>query len=71
MDGDIAKLPEIVISEEYYCFTYVDDAHGSSVLGSHDGVPLIILICMVKLTLLLKLWSKIGVVGGYVSGKKK
>jgi glycine C-acetyltransferase len=34
MDGDIAKLPEIVaLAETYNCMTYVDDAHGSGVLG--------------------------------------
>ena len=33
MDGDIAKLPEIVeIAEEFDLITYVDDAHGSGVL---------------------------------------
>jgi len=34
MDGDIAKLPEIVeLAEKFDCMTYVDDAHGSGVLG--------------------------------------
>ena len=34
MDGDIAKLPEIVeISEKYGAITAVDDAHGEGVLG--------------------------------------
>ena len=34
MDGDIAKLPEIVeLAEKYDAMTYVDDAHGSGVLG--------------------------------------
>ena len=34
MDGDIAKLPEIVaLAEKYNCLTYVDDAHSSGVLG--------------------------------------
>ena len=32
MDGDIAKLPEIVeIAKEFDLITYVDDAHGSGV----------------------------------------
>ncbi|NMR86104.1 aminotransferase class I/II-fold pyridoxal phosphate-dependent enzyme, partial [Vibrio parahaemolyticus] len=34
MDGDIAKHPEIVeLAEKYEAMTYVDDAHGSGVLG--------------------------------------
>lgn len=34
MDGDLAKLPEIVeLAEEFDALTYVDDAHGSGVLG--------------------------------------
>ena len=34
MDGDLAKLPEIVkLAKKYECLTYVDDAHGSGVLG--------------------------------------
>ncbi|WP_198434025.1 aminotransferase class I/II-fold pyridoxal phosphate-dependent enzyme, partial [Virgibacillus salexigens] len=38
MDGDIAKLPEIVeIAEEFDQITYVDDAHGSGVLGKGAG----------------------------------
>ncbi|HBZ40893.1 MAG TPA: 8-amino-7-oxononanoate synthase, partial [Erysipelotrichaceae bacterium] len=36
MDGDLAKLPEIVdLAEEFECLTYVDDAHGSGVLGEN------------------------------------
>ncbi|MFD2762439.1 aminotransferase class I/II-fold pyridoxal phosphate-dependent enzyme, partial [Lentibacillus juripiscarius] len=38
MDGDIAKLPQIVgIAEEFDLITYVDDAHGSGVLGKGAG----------------------------------
>ncbi|MGL4877072.1 aminotransferase class I/II-fold pyridoxal phosphate-dependent enzyme, partial [Paraclostridium dentum] len=38
MDGDIAKLPEIVeIAEEFDLITYVDDAHGSGVTGKGAG----------------------------------
>ena len=38
MDGDIAPLPEIVeLAEKYNAYVYVDDAHGSGVLG--EGVP--------------------------------
>lgn len=36
MDGDIAKLPEIVkLAKKYKLMTMVDDAHGEGVLGSH------------------------------------
>ena len=38
MDGDVAKLPEIVkIAEEFDLITYVDDAHGSGVMGKGTG----------------------------------
>jgi glycine C-acetyltransferase len=36
MDGDIAPLDKIVeLAEQYGACTYVDDAHGDGVLGSH------------------------------------
>jgi glycine C-acetyltransferase len=36
MDGDIAKLPDIVaLAEKHNAIVMVDDAHGSGVLGSH------------------------------------
>ena len=36
MEGDIAKLPEIVaLAEKYHAFTIVDDCHGVGVLGAH------------------------------------
>ena len=36
MDGDIANLPKIVeLAKKYGACTYVDDAHGEGVLGSH------------------------------------
>lgn len=71
MDGDIAKLPEIVeIAEEFNLITYVDDAHGSGVLGKgagtvkHFGLE-------EKIDFQIGTLSKaIGVVGGYVAGKK-
>jgi len=34
MDGDIAPLPEIVaLAKKYMAFTFVDDCHGTGVLG--------------------------------------
>jgi glycine C-acetyltransferase len=36
MDGDVAKLPEIVqLAEKHNAIVMVDDAHGSGVMGSH------------------------------------
>lgn len=72
MDGDIAKLPEIVqIAKQFDLITYVDDAHGSGVTGTGKGT--------VKQFGLEKeidfqigtLSKAVGVVGGYVAGKKK
>lgn len=71
MDGDIARLPDIVeIAKEFDLITYVDDAHGSGVTGKGAGT--------VKHFGLQKeidfqigtLSKAIGVVGGYVAGKK-
>lgn len=71
MDGDIAKLPEIVeVAEEFDLMTYVDDAHGSGVLGkgagtvNHFGLS-------DKIDFQIGTLSKaIGVVGGYVAGRQ-
>src|SRR5690625_2785569 len=72
MDGDIAKLPEIVeIAKKYDLITYVDDAHVSGVLGSgagtvkHFGLEKEIDFQMGTLS------KAIGVVGGYVAGSKE
>ena len=71
MDGDIARLPDIVeIAKQFDLITYVDDAHGSGVTGKGAGT--------VKHFGLQKeidfqigtLSKAIGVVGGYVAGKK-
>lgn len=71
MDGDIAKLPEIVeIAKEFDLITYVDDAHGSGVTGKgagtvkHFGLQHDIDFQIGTLS------KAIGVVGGYVAGKK-
>lgn len=71
MDGDIAKLPEIVeIAEEFDLITYVDDAHGSGVLGQGAGTVKHFGLSD-KIDFQIGTLSKaIGVVGGYVAGKK-
>jgi len=71
MDGDIALLPEIVeIAEEFDLITYVDDAHGSGVLGKGAGTVKHFGL-QDKIDFQIGTLSKaIGVVGGYVAGKR-
>ena len=71
MDGDVALLPEIVkIAEEFDLITYVDDAHGSGVLGDGAGTVKHFGLSD-KIDFQIGTLSKaIGVVGGYVAGKK-
>ncbi|EEL72419.1 2-amino-3-ketobutyrate coenzyme A ligase [Bacillus mycoides] len=71
MDGDIAKLPEIVeIAEELDLMTYVDDAHGSGVLGKGAGTVKHFDLSD-KVDFQIGTLSKaIGVIGGYVAGKQ-
>ncbi|GCF93780.1 glycine C-acetyltransferase [Enterococcus florum] len=71
MDGDVAKIKEIVeICEKYNVITYVDDAHGTGVMGKgagtvkHFGMQDHIDFQMGTLS------KGIGVVGGYVAGTK-
>ncbi|KNE21454.1 glycine C-acetyltransferase [Virgibacillus pantothenticus] len=70
MDGDIAKLPEIVeIADEFDLITYVDDAHGSGVLGKGAGTVKHFGL-QDKVDFQMGTLSKaIGVIGGYVAGK--
>lgn len=72
MDGDIAKLPEIVeIAEKYDLITYVDDAHASGVLGDHGSGSATHHNLVGKIDFQIGTLSKaIGVVGGYVAGTK-
>ena len=71
MDGDVAKLPEIVeIAEKYDLITYVDDAHGSGVMGGGAGTVKHFGL-QDKIDFQIGTLSKaIGVVGGYVAGSK-
>lgn len=71
MDGDVAKLPEIVeIAEEFDLITYVDDAHGSGVMGKGAGTVKHFGL-QDKVDLQMGTLSKaVGVVGGYVAGSQ-
>lgn len=71
MDGDVANLPDIVkICEEFDIMVYVDDAHGSGVMGKGAGTVKHFGLSD-KVDFQIGTLSKaIGVVGGYVAGSK-
>ncbi|MBI3280501.1 MAG: glycine C-acetyltransferase [Acidobacteria bacterium] len=72
MDGDVARLPELVeIAEKYGAIMMVDDAHASGVLGSagrgtidHFGMHGRVQIQVGTLS------KAVGVLGGYVCGSR-
>lgn len=72
MDGDIANLPEIVrLAKKYKAMTYVDDAHGSGVLGKSGRGTVDHFGLNGQVDFIIGTLSKaIGVVGGYVCGSK-
>ncbi len=72
MDGDIANLPEIVeLAEKYDALTYVDDAHGSGVLGENGRGTVDHFNLHGRVDFTIGTLSKaIGVLGGYVAGNK-
>lgn len=71
MDGDVAKLPEIVeIAKKYDLITYVDDAHGSGVMGKGAGTVSHFNLSDQVDFQIGTLSKAIGVVGGYVAGKQ-
>lgn len=72
MDGDIANLPEIVrLAKKYKAMTYVDDAHGSGVLGKSGRGTVDHFNLNGQVDFIIGTLSKaIGVVGGYVCGSK-
>lgn len=72
MDGDVAKIPEIVeIAEELGLITYIDDAHGSGVMGKGAGTVKHFGLSD-RIDLQIGTLSKaVGVVGGYVAGSQK
>ena len=71
MDGDLAKLPEIVaIADRYNALTYVDDAHGSGVLGTNGRGTVDHFGLHGRIDFVIGTLSKaVGVVGGYVCSK--
>jgi glycine C-acetyltransferase len=70
MDGDIAKLPEIVaLAEEAEAIVYVDDAHSSGVLGRNGRGSVDHFDLHGRVHVQVGTLSKaIGVLGGYVAG---
>ena len=72
MDGDLAKLPKIVeLAEKYNALTYVDDAHGSGVLGESGRGTVDHFKLHGRVDFIIGTLSKaIGVVGGYVASKQ-
>ncbi|TVP84591.1 MAG: glycine C-acetyltransferase [Acholeplasmataceae bacterium] len=72
MDGDIANLPDIVrLAKQYDALTYVDDAHGSGVLGESGRGTVDHFHLHGQVDVIVGTLSKaIGVVGGYVAGSK-
>ncbi|MBS3811728.1 MAG: glycine C-acetyltransferase [Halanaerobiales bacterium] len=73
MDGDIAKLPEIVeLAKDYNAITLVDDAHGEGVLGSHGRGIVDHFNLHNQVDIEVGTFSKaIGTVGGCAAGSKK
>lgn len=71
MDGDVANLPDMIpIAEKFGLITYVDDAHGSGVMGKGTGTVKHFGLQQ-KIDMQMGTLSKaIGVVGGYVAGSK-
>ena len=71
MDGDVVDLPGMVkVAEEFDLITYIDDAHGSGVMGNGAGTVKHFGLSD-KIDFQIGTLSKaIGVVGGYVAGSK-
>ena len=73
MDGDVAKLPEIVeLGKKYNAITMVDDAHGEGVLGTHGRGIVDHFNLHNEVDIEIGTFSKaIGTVGGCAAGSKK
>ncbi|MGI8968960.1 MAG: aminotransferase class I/II-fold pyridoxal phosphate-dependent enzyme, partial [Chloroflexota bacterium] len=72
MDGDVAKLPEIVeLSERYGAIVYVDDAHASGVFGRNGRGTVDHFNLQGRVHVQVGTLSKaLGVVGGYVASTR-
>ena len=72
MDGDVANIPGIVeIAKEYNLITYVDDAHGSGVMGKGAGTVKHF-NAQKDIDMQMGTLSKaLGVVGSYVAGSQQ
>jgi glycine C-acetyltransferase len=72
MDGDIARLPEVVeIAEEHGAIMMVDDAHASGVLGANGRGTVDHFGLHGRVDVQVGTLSKaIGVLGGYVAGNQ-
>ncbi|HZK10167.1 MAG TPA: glycine C-acetyltransferase [Clostridia bacterium] len=72
MDGDLAKLPEIVaLAEKYGALTYIDDAHGSGVLGENGRGTVDHFGLHGRIDFIIGTLSKgMGALGGYVASKQ-
>jgi len=70
MEGDIAKLPEILdLAEKYDAFVMVDDAHGVGVLGDHGRGTCNHFDVTDRAGLIMGTFSKsLASVGGFVAG---
>ena len=73
MDGDIANLPDIVkLAKKYDAKVYVDDAHGSGVLGENGRGTVDHFNLHGQVDYIMGTLSKaIGVVGAYIAGSKE
>ncbi len=71
MDGDLAPLDDIVnLAKQYNALTYVDDAHGSGVLGRSGRGTVDYFNLHGEVDFIVGTLSKaIGVIGGYVATK--
>jgi glycine C-acetyltransferase len=72
MDGDIAKLPEIVaLAEKYGAVVMIDDAHASGVLGDHGRGSVDHFKLHGRVDIQVGTLSKaVGVLGGYIAGSR-